>query len=281
MNGFFSAEAGRHPLSLHHLTVLDAAPLELIDIAARLGCAQVGLFTFMPAAVRHLYPLVGPQDIAQLAEALAEAHVRVGNLEVFPLDRDDEPARFDEALATGAALGAQRATAHIHSADLPAATLRFRDFCDRAAGRGLKAGLEFNAFSAVGDAATAAAIVRAAGRANGEVALDMLHLVRSGGGPADVAEIADLVFYAQICDGPAETAPENRFREAIGDRMLPGEGAFPIAAILAALRPGTLIEVEVPQTAARKSGVSPMERARRAVEASRSTLAIADARRPA
>jgi len=281
MNAFFVPGASHtRSLSLHQLTALDAPPARLIAIAGELGFSHVSLFTFVPEAARHVYPLVSAADVPALADALQQASVRLCNLEVFPLDSDAPAARFDAALATGAKLGASRATAHIHNipmtdlnaTDLKTATARFASFCDQAAGHGLKAGLEFNGFSAVKNAETAEAIVRGAARANGEVVLDLLHLVRSGGSAKQVAQLADLICYAQICDGPLHIAEDARWREAVSERMLPGEGAFPLRNLLEPLRPDTLVEVEVPQTAARKAGVSALERARRAVEASRRLL---------
>jgi sugar phosphate isomerase/epimerase len=88
-----------------------------------------------------------------------------------------------------------------------------------------------------------------------------------------VAAVADLVDFVQLCDGPLAIAEDQRWREAVGERGLPGTGEFPLAALLAALRPGTIIDVEVPQSAARKAGIPALERAGRAVEASRAVLA--------
>jgi len=259
-------------LSLHQLTALDASPEELVAIAGDLECSHVSLFTFVPELARQHYPLVSRHDVPRLRDALDKAGVALGNVEVFPLETDAMPEAFRASLATGAALGASRATAHVHATDLQTAIARFADFCDLAAGFGLKAGLEFNGFSAVRDCATAGAIVRAAARPNGEVALDMLHLFRSGGTVADVAAVADLVGYAQICDGPLLLPIIARWREAIAERMLPGEGEFPLPQLIAALHDDTLLDVEVPQTAARQAGVSAPERARRAIAATR-TLA--------
>ncbi|WP_439533865.1 sugar phosphate isomerase/epimerase family protein [Polymorphobacter sp.] len=271
MNAFLQRWQTAPQLSLHQLTALDAPPLALIGLAAELGCQSVCLFTHVPDAARGFYPVVGADDVEAVRTALDEAAVSVSNLEVFPLDGGDMDA-FEEGLRIGAALGARRATAHVHDADRTTATVRFADFCDRAARHGIEAGLEFNGFSAVRDARLAEAIVRDAARDNGRVVLDMLHLMRSGGGPDEVAMIADLVDFVQLCDGPLAIADDRRWREAVGERALPGTGEFPLAALLAPLRPGTIIDVEVPQSAARKAGVSARDRVSRAVEASRAVL---------
>jgi sugar phosphate isomerase/epimerase len=271
MNAFLRDGTRVLPLSVHQLTALDAEPRALIEIAGGLGCASVCLFTHVPEVARHIYPAVGAEDLAAVRAALAEAAVNVSNIEFFPLDGSDTES-FEAGLAVGAALGARRATAHIHGAEGEEAVARFAVFCDQAARHGIDAGLEFNAFSAVRDVTAAAAIVRGAGRGNARLVLDLLHLMRSGGGPDDVAKIADLVDLVQLCDGPLSIADDGRWREAVGERALPGTGEFPLAALLAPLRAGTIIDIEVPQSAARKAGVPALERITRAVEASRAVL---------
>lgn len=273
MNAFFNHWRTQAKLSLHQLTVLDAPPLELVRIAGQLGCQSVCLFTHVPAAVRHVYPMVGPEELEAVRAGLAAANVGVSNIEVFPLDGETEPALFESGLAAGAALGASRATAHVHNAERDEATDRFGAFCDQAARHGIDAGLEFNGFSAVRDAMMAAEIVRGAGRPNGRIVLDLLHLVRSGGGLAEVAMLADLVDFVQLCDGPAEMPAAQRWREAVAERQLPGSGAFPLRALLEPLRAGTIIDIEVPQSALQKAGTSALDRAGLAVAASRKLLA--------
>lgn len=258
-------------LSLHQLTALDASPIELIAIAERLGIAHVCLFTHVPAAAAHVYPSVPAEDVTAVRTALAASGVALCNLEVFPLDADEAPDRLDHGLETGAALGATRATAHIHDAENEAqATDRFARFARRAASFGIVAGLEFNNFSAVRDVIVAEQIVRAAGE--GSLVLDTLHLARGGGGPVDALRVADLVGYVQLSDGPETVPAEARWREAVSDRMLVGEGALPLAQIIGALSPSAMYEVEAPQSAARKAGIGAEERCRRAVEAARRLL---------
>lgn len=267
-------------LSLHPLNALDARPIQLIEIAGRLGVGLVCLFTYVPAEAAGRYPLVAPADVAAVGDALAQAGVRLCNLEVFPLDRDGDLDRFAAGLEVGAALGASKATAHIHDAHSEQNAIdRFGAFADLAARHGIVAGLEFHNFSGVKDVASAARIVRGAGR--GSLVLDALHLIRGGGSAADAAGVADLVGYAQLSDGPLELPAERRWHEAVVERLLPGEGSFPLGEILRPLRADTVFEVEVPQTAARKAGASPLERARRSVETAARVLVALDEGVPA
>ena len=267
-------------LSLHPLNALDASPRALIEIAGALGVELVCLFTHVPEAAAGRYPEVARADVPAIRGALEQAGVRLCNLEVFPLDRDDTPERFVPGLETGALLGASKATAHLHDvAGEQQAIDRFAAFAELAAAHGIVAGLEFNNFSGVRDVASAARIVRGAGR--GALVLDTLHLVRGGGGAADAAAVADIVGYAQLSDGPRDIPPDRSWHEAVSERQLPGEGSFPLDAILRPLRTDTVFEVEVPQGTARKAGVPPHERARRAVEAARRVLAALDMAVPA
>src|SRR3546814_2453633 len=83
----------------------------------------------------------------------------------------------------------------------------------------------------VKDIATAVAIVREAGC--GAVALDVLHLMRNGADIAAVAPNAGLIGYVQVSDGPLELPDEiPAWHEAVKERLLPGDGAFPLAEIL-------------------------------------------------
>lgn len=260
-------------LSLHQLTALDATPAELVAMAGKLGCAHVTLFTHVPERARGFYPCVTTGDVAMMRDALDSAGVSLCNLEVFPLDQDGGLDRFEEGLRVGAALGAPRATVHLHDfEDHAAAVRRLKAFCAVARDHGIVPGLEFNGFSGVKDIATAAAIVRDAGCAS--VALDVLHLMRNGADVGAVAANADLITYVQVCDGPVELGddPNAAWREAVNERQLPGEGEFPLAAILRPFVGRAVVDVEIPQSSARKAGVSALERACRAVEAVRSVL---------
>lgn len=270
MNDFLS---NRTRFSLHHLTALDASAVELIGIAGELGCDHVCLFTHVPDAIAELFPCVREADVSAVAAALAQTGVTLCNLEVFPLDGDPDWAGFERSLAVGQALGASRATVHIHGLDDATGAAALARFADMAAGFGIVAGLEYNGFSAVKTLPQAAAILRAADRANAAMVCDMLHLIRNGCTAADVAAERDLIGYVQICDGPMDRPESELWHEAIRERGVPGTGEFPIPAILAALRPDTIIDVEVPQHAARKVGETPLQRARRAVEAARNLVA--------
>ena len=93
---------------------------------------------------------------------------------------------------------------------------------------------------------------------------------RDGG--AGLAELpAEWLSYAQMCDGP-DLAVRDDYVAEIFDRMVPGEGVFPIVEIMEALPAATLIDVEVPSASLQAAGVGGAERARRIVSAARDLL---------
>ena len=56
---------------------------------------------------------------------------------------------------------------------------------------------------------------------------------------------------------------------------MPGDGVFPIAAILDAMPAATAVDVEVPSITGQQQGIPALDRARRAVEAGRRLMEAA------
>jgi sugar phosphate isomerase/epimerase len=109
------------------------------------------------------------------------------------------------------------------------------------------------------------------------VLVDMLHLVRSGGGPGDLLGVdSDLLPYAQICDAPATSPGEDvglLVDEALNGRLLPGDGALPIREIVAGLPTGCPLSCEVLSSELHQRFPEPVERARAVGDATRGFLA--------
>jgi sugar phosphate isomerase/epimerase len=115
-----------------------------------------------------------------------------------------------------------------------------------AAPYGIRVDVEFMAWRVVATIQDAAALVAAAGKPNGAVLLDSVHLARSGGFPADIAGVPCKA--AQICDGPLANpvGTEALIYEARSHRLLPGDGELPLIDFLRALPSGAAISAEVP-----------------------------------
>lgn len=257
-------------ISLAHLTVLDATPPQLVTAAAAAGFRKVGIRISATASVG-----VPPYDMLGDTPMLRETLARLADTGVSVLDV--EFLRFEPALPQGipegflesaARLGARHVLV-MSTEPLEARTLeRFCDLCERAAQYGLQVGLEFAIYTGVRTLADAARLVQQSACPNAFVILDALHFSRSGGVPSDIARIdASLFRYAQICDAVAAIPVDaaDLIREARGGRLLPGDGALPLRALVAALPSAVPLSVEAPLRDGARIPI--MERARRAYRA--------------
>jgi sugar phosphate isomerase/epimerase len=259
----------RNPLSLHQLNALDVSPVELIDIAGRVGAPHVCLFTHSGGP---LFPSVTVESEHAVVKALKRANVEVYNVEYIAITPEMNFDGLAVAFALTRRIGGKRMTVHNHDPFEARAVESFRKVCGLAADEGVAVGLEWTAVNtAIDSLGKAVRFLALAQAPNAALAVDLLHLIRSGGAPADLKTLpARLIGYAQISDGPLRRSLEAYSEhELIVERLPPGDGAFPTAEFIAAIPPGVVVEVEAPQTAARNEGVSAYERCRRSVEAAR------------
>ena len=103
------------------------------------------------------------------------------------------------------------------------------------------------------------------------IAIDALHLFRTGG-TLEQLETMDpaIITYVQLCDGPDFHLSGDYLDEAM-NRMIPGEGVFPLKNLAALLGPHVDIDIEVPDFAG-CGGSDAKSWAHRAVTASRNLL---------
>lgn len=259
----------RERLGLHHLTVLDASPAELVSIAATIGCPTVTLFVQATGRTNDAYPIVTEGPLARdLRRRLADTGVRVHNLEAFVL-RPSMPAEaYEPALDLGASLGAERLTVLVGDPDLGRAFDRFCAVCEKAAAHGLAVHVEFHAFTQIRTFGAAQGFLARGRPANAGLAVDALHIHRNDHGiePLRFRDGAP-IGYAQICDGPQTVSPEEAFAEAVGNRAVPGEGSFDLKGFVALLPQDIVVDIEVPSRVLQESGLGPLERARLVMDA--------------
>jgi sugar phosphate isomerase/epimerase len=101
----------------------------------------------------------------------------------------------------------------------------------------------------------------------------MMHVVRSGGGAADLAALdPDLIGYVQVCD--TLLAPDENYGDASANQRMPiGEGEFPILDMLNALPRDGVFGVEAPLRDKALAGVSLYDALAPSVAATRALLA--------
>src|SRR2546422_10880184 len=260
------------PISLAHLTVLDATPPELVTVAADAGFRSIGIRLTATPSVG-----VPPYDILSDGPILRETLRRLADTGVSVLDTEflrfepEQPVSVPEGfLEVSARLGARNVLVMSAEPDEDRTLERFCELCDRAAGYGLQVCLEFAIYTGVRTLARAAHLIARSKRSNASILVDALHFSRSGGLPAHIAGIDRSLFrYAQICDagpdmpGPGDTSA--LIREARTGRLLPGEGVLPLAELVAALPDDVPLALEAPCRAT--ADLPALERAKRAYEA--------------
>jgi sugar phosphate isomerase/epimerase len=261
--------------SLAYLTAASLAPPDAVRLAAELGYRDVGL-RLLPAA-----PGGGSQplhtDRALLRDtlaALADTGTGVFDLEIIRLAPDFRAGDYGAFLETGRRLDARAVLVAGDDPDEARLTRSFGAICDAAAAHGLTCDLEFMPWTAVKSLSDARRVVTAASRPNGRILVDALHFARSASTLAELAACPpSLLGYAQICDAPAETPPDEAglIFTARRERLLPSEGGIDLGSLFAAL-PSTLpVSVEVPHDR-RIAEFGVREWARQALAASRAVL---------
>jgi len=268
------------PLSLEHLTMLDASPRELIDAAAAGGFDMVGLRVVPPQPANLLMPgFDDPRVVGELKKHAAGTGIAFGMIEAIWLAPDTQPREIERALAIGAELGAQFALVCGNDPDEARTVDVLGRIARNARGYGLEIAFEFMSFVAVSNLEQALRIARATGEPNVRLLVDALHLSRAG---ADLAALAPLdssvVSYVHLCDGTAALpADEASLRtEARTGRFYPGEGALPLDAFLAAMPADARLGLEAPCRA--YAHLPPVERGRIAGRVTRAWLAQQAAR---
>lgn len=267
------------PISLAHLTVLDATPPDLVTVAAAAGFRSVGIrLTATPSVGVPPYDMLreGPM-LRETLTRMADTGVRVLDTEFLRFEPDQPVGVPDGFLEISARLGAKYVLVMSAEPEEARTLQRFGELCDRAAAYGLEVCLEFAIYTGVRTLAHAAELVTRSKRSNARVLIDALHFSRSGGLPVHVAQIDPaLLRYVQICDaGPdrprADDAP-SLIREARTGRLLPGDGVLPLRELVAALPPGLPLAIEAPDRTTAQ--LPALERAQRAYGALTALLAL-------
>lgn len=202
-----------------------------------------------------------------IARAISDSGVVLGNLEVFNLNGDTPIAEYEWTLAFGADLGARSASAINFGPARPDIAERLAAFHDLCRRHGLKTYLEPISMGATRTVHEGVDLIRAAG-VDARLVVDFVHLLRTGGSAKDLASIApDYIGYVQVCDGPATIADDEIGDEAAANRLYPNEGDFPLFEILSAVPSDAVLGVETPNRRRLDRGLSPRERAREAFQA--------------
>jgi sugar phosphate isomerase/epimerase len=260
-------------LSLAHFTVIDADPITLIEAAQAGGYDAVGLRIVAPFPTDHIVPVIGdPNMIRSIKSRLADTGLKIFDVEAIWLSAESDVSSLEPALDVAVELNAKYVVVAGRDPDRSRLTENLSRLCAAANLRGIRVMLEFLPYSEIRSLAEAVALLNDVGPANAGVLVDALHLSRSGGSPADLAQYDPALFsYMHLCDAPAvPPAPEGVRSEARGGRLYPGEGGLWLGDFIRAFPRATPIAIEAPNE--RRGGLAPAARATLAVSGTRRLL---------
>jgi sugar phosphate isomerase/epimerase/4-hydroxyphenylpyruvate dioxygenase-like putative hemolysin len=273
--------ATTHDYSIAHLTCLGLSAPDLVDAAAAAGYRYVGLRLTRVTPDEPHYPLATDPALMRATLArLAATGVQVHDIELARVGPQDDPRSFRRILEAGAELGARHVIAQLPDPDPDRKVEHFAVLCDLARPLGLTVNLEFCSWTETPDLAEATRVLRAAGRPNAGMLVDLLHFARSGSSVAELRKLPREWFhFAHVCDAPAEvpTSTEGLIYTARCARLFPGTGGIDVRGILAALPAGIPYALEIPHTE-RAAQVGQPEYARLAVRAAQRYLDAPPAR---
>lgn len=261
-------------LSLAHLSELELPPADLARMAARAGFASIGVRAMPAVPGGTCHPLTDRAARTALRHALDDTGVALLCVELIALDRTLEPSRWRDTLAAAAELGATRLVVTGDDPDRAVVAGKMAGICDIAAALGMAVDLEFMPFRAVAGLADALDVVARAARPNAHVLVDALHMFRSR---SDLAVLArtppHLIGGFQLCDAAATApiGPAALADEARGRRLLPGDGALDLSALIAAMPGAPTLGLEVP-LAGRFPAMQPADRLAALARAARDFL---------
>ena len=274
-----AAHLGLTPIGIEFICGFGINPIRFVEEVAQLGCEHLGL---------ALEPIVtcngidagwslrsDPKLRREVAAALRDRGVSISLGEGFVAmpNRELSP-QFDDDMALLAELGAPCVNLVSVDADAPRAFDNCGRFTDLAASHGMRATIEFlPGLPVIKDLKTAVAAVRHVARPDFGILIDAMHLFRSGGSAADVAQLeVTEIGYVQLCDVPEISSFSSYADEARFERLPPGKGELPLRELLQVLPLDTSFGLELPLRSAAERGVGIVDRLSPAVSAARRLL---------
>jgi sugar phosphate isomerase/epimerase len=263
-------------LGIGFLSVFALPPVDLVDLAADLGCHYISTVVqgqpLIPLDFEP-YSLKNAALRKNLRAAMIHRGVTISLGDGFLVLPGAEMRTFSADLDVLAELGVPWINAVSLDPDLSRTFDQFAALAELAAQRNIRTAVEPVPGLTIGDLPTALAALEHVGRPDFRLLIDTMHLVRSGSSAADLAAIdPDLIGYAQLNDTTLAPRLDNYMEEAMFERMVPGEGELPLRDILSVLPAGIVIEIEVPRRSLALDRVSPIDRLRPCVGAARRLL---------
>jgi sugar phosphate isomerase/epimerase len=266
-------------LGIEMLSGLGLPPVELVILAADLGCSHIstGLMQ-MPAQYNPLgYPDWSLRSDAALRRemiaAMQDRGISVSLGEGFAVRPGVNMADRGEEMDIMAQLGARGLGSVSMESDSARAMDEFAQFAEMAHARGMLSTIEFAPIQVVSTMAQALEVVRHVGQPHLRLMFDAMHFFRTGGQVEQITALDPAIIgYAQLCDAPAGPPGDDYANEAMFGRRVLGEGDLPLADFVAALPKDIPLGLEIPMLAKAQNGIGALKRLRPAVAYARDLI---------
>lgn len=246
-------------LALGVLGFLDTPPPRFVRAASRAGFHSVSLRVGGSRAQVAADLSLNLRSVDETEDALLSTGTKVLDVEVLRLHGDRAGSatlrqRTEDAVALAGRFAARHLIVVNEDLDRDACVRALRSVAAVADEQapGLQVCLEFMAFSATRDLASAADVVRRTEVRSVAVLVDTLHFARTNGRVEELTAAGDVLApYVQVCGIPRRrrrTATRSALiAEATGRRALPGRGTGAEHAVLRAIRRGSALSLEAPR----------------------------------
>jgi sugar phosphate isomerase/epimerase len=266
-------------LGIDRLGVFGMPPVQLVELAADLGCDSVGIgLAPTPGYNPDNHPAWSLRDDPALRRETIAAQqrcgVRIAMVEGFVVMPGRDIRSCAQDLDLVRELGGDRVVCVSVDRDMQRTIDGFATLSEMAAERGLPVSAEMGSLGPYGRVESALTMVRAVGMGNFSLLIDSMHFFRLGNTIEQFAAIdPKLIGYVQLCDAPWAPRFETYMEEAMYERMAPGDGELPLREFVALLPPDVVVSLETPMRSLADRGVGPRERMAPCVAAARAMLA--------
>jgi sugar phosphate isomerase/epimerase len=261
-------------LGIEFISVFGLPPADFVHLAADLGCRYVSVaLAGRPVKSLGYQAFSLKDDLAlrrELLAAMDERGVAISLGEGMVIARDTDVSGLAADLDVMAELGAAQINTLSFDRDRNRTFDQLATLTEMAAARGMGTTVELAPGMTIGDPVTLLAAIQHVGRPDLRLALDTMHWVRAGFGPAELRQLGpEKIGYVQLSDTTLTPRVDSYMQEAMYERMAPGDGELPLAELLAAVPDDVVVGLEIPMRSLAEAGVSPIDRLRPCVAAAR------------
>lgn len=269
-------------LGIEMLSVFGMPPIEYVHLVADLGCRYVtaGLLGFAPLKSLGYPPFSLRDDSAlrrELLAAMADRGVSISLGEGLLIAAGVDVSSYAADLDVMAELRIPRINTVSLEPDRTRTFDQLAALTALAADRGIATCVEPVVGLSIADLPTALDAVEYVGRDDVSLLIDTMHVARFGADADELRSLpAERIGYIQLSDTTMQPRLSHYAEEAMFERMAPGDGELPLAAMLAALPDDRVVGLEIPMRSRAEAGVSAYDRLLPAVHSARALLARAD-----